>query len=53
MEWCDTDRPGSFDPAFIESVNNYYEAHGIITTGQRNALDNIVDKFEIDVENYL
>jgi len=53
MEWIDTDKPDTFDPDFIESVHNHYEASGRITTRQRNALDNIVDKFDIDIQSYL
>lgn len=53
MDWIDTDRPERFDPSFIESVHEYFEEHGTISSGQRNALDNIVDKFDIDIDQYL
>jgi len=52
-EWVETDSPETFDPAFIKSIHNYWEVHDRITSRQRIALDNIVEKFDIDVESYL
>jgi len=40
-----------FDITFIENVMDYYDDRGEFTTGQENAIDNIIQKFHIKFEN--
>lgn len=40
-------RGNKFDTTFLESVKDFYQETGDITTAQENAIDNIYDKFNI------
>ena len=47
LEWADEN--GWFDTDFIESLDNHLEGIGSLTDNQEQALDNIIDKFNIEV----
>ncbi len=47
LEWADEN--GWFDAEFIESLQDYFNATGILTTAQENALDRIIERFRIEV----
>lgn len=51
--WAETAAPESFDSSFVESLAEQYEDRGSISPRQEQALDNIIDKFEIDLAQYL
>ena len=53
LAWAETDSPESFDSSFVESLSEQYEERGSISPRQAMALDNIIDKFEIDIAQYL
>ena len=53
MEWLDTDAPGSFDNGFIESLHDSHEQYGELSPRQMVALDNIIESFNIVIEEYL
>lgn len=42
-----------FDPTFIKSLEIRMQARGTLTAPQEVALDNIIEKFHINVEEYL
>lgn len=49
LNWASDEKP-DFDTAFIESVQAQLESKGSISTRQMEAVDNIIDRFKIDVE---
>lgn len=51
--WVEVDAPGSFNSDFVFSVYEYFERLGRISDRQRRALQNIVDKYEVSLEDYV
>jgi hypothetical protein len=47
MNWAE-DNP-DFNTKFIQSVYNQYEKHKTLSDKQKNSVDNIIKKFEIEV----
>jgi len=50
-QWA-TEKEG-FDSAFIEGCLESYDSYGGLTTKQLAGINNIIDKFEIDLTLYL
>lgn len=48
IEWADNH--DDFDPAFLESLYDRLEKGNSLTEGQRQGLENIIEKFGIDEE---
>lgn len=48
LEWAE-DHP-EFDTGFVESVEAQLHQHGHLSIAQLNALENIAEKFSIEVE---
>lgn len=49
------DGPGdrkNFDPTFVESLDEFLANRGHLTDGQEDALDSIIEKFDIDVAEW-
>ena len=42
----------SFDLSFVESVHNYYIRHGRCSEKQTIAIDNIITRFNIDIDRW-
>ena len=36
-----------FDTAFVQSVQDYLDLHGHVTSSQENALDNIIERWRV------
>lgn len=53
LDWADTDGPENFDSSFVESLAEQLEDNGSISPRQVMALQNIIDKFDIDVAQYV
>lgn len=53
ISWAETDAPESFDSTFVHVLNEKLEQYGRLTERQLEALNNIIDKFEIDIDAYL
>ena len=51
IAWAD-ENP-SFDPKFLFSVKSHYERKGQLSLKQYEALDNIIAKFNIEIEDWL
>lgn len=49
LNWALDEKP-DFDTKFVESVQAQLESKGSISTRQMEAVDNIIDRFKIDVE---
>lgn len=52
LEWASTDAPESFDSTFVEKLNDNLENSGRLSVKQMNAVDNIIEQFNIDIEEY-
>jgi hypothetical protein len=50
LEWADSDAPESFDDTFVLNMAEALETYGTLTVKQRAAIDNIIEKFEIDID---
>lgn len=53
LDWAGSDAPDSFDSTFIENLRDHFENHGNLSIGQVEALDNIIEKFGIDLQDYI
>ena len=52
FQWSKEDDNSEFDTSFIESLSEKLDQFGELTPRQEQALTNIVEKWEIDVEQY-
>jgi hypothetical protein len=53
ITWAETEAPANFDSTFVHDLNERLIEFGKLSIRQIEALDNIIDKFEIDVDAYL
>jgi len=51
LEWADEQE--NFDRSFLESLQDWLEDNDNLTEGQRKAVEKIVHKFDIDLDDYL
>jgi len=51
--WAMEEGNESFDTSFIDSLSEWYEEHQELTTGQENALRNIVNNCGIRISEYV
>lgn len=46
LRWAETEP--DFDTSFVDSLDEFIERRGMLTEGQRSALDNIIEKWGIE-----
>lgn len=49
--WAEENRP-DFDFTFLDSLDEAFEEYEELTEAQEQALDNIIEGFRIDIEEY-
>lgn len=52
MSWYDDENAISFNIEFIESLLEQYEEKDYLSEGQKEAIENIVERFDIDITYY-
>ena len=53
LVWREEEDKNKFDPSFIESLQEGYENYGGLTENQENAVYNIIERYDINVSEYL
>lgn len=53
LRWAEKDAPSTFDDAFIQTMSDRLGEFDNLTPRQRAALENIAERFSVDVADYL
>lgn len=51
LDWA-LEQP-NFDTSFLESLQDWLDDNDCLTEGQRQAVEKIVHKYDVDMDNYL